>query len=1563
MARHATPLWPAFMMVAIMLIGPWISLVDTPTDGQVLMEENTTQNIDEQRVSFTTNDGFVFSNLTTSSTTGITTLERPQINWIAPTTSSLTTPRTAGCTAYLPSTDEVLYAGGRVDPNPLQNGDDAPSKMVEIFSVGNQTWSPSANDMVETQQFHGCATVNNKIYAVGDYHPYASPEIQSSGLVQVYNPTNQNWSYGTSMPSNKGVGLAGVEGHNDMIYVAGGVSKKDRSDITDRLMQYDVANDTWSEWASMHNPRHSFDLVAYQGKLIAFGGVVRYFDPIENTTVTREANLTEAYDPITDTWTNLTNSSKKFSAYAATVFNEEIIIHGGYYQSGWQATLSDKTYGYNPFTNEWRTHATFQYSFYDSSIVTADDALVFAGGESSTTRFSTWSLFYTEESGYFNNPDVRSGWMTSPAYSLMNQTEGSASPVWLNFQANTPSGTTAELQFRSAETSQGIATAPWKPTTVPVFTYYQPSNISLTEINEDTPYLQYRVRFSTIHLMDWITPYVTQLTLGSEEASFMTTPPTTMQPTAEAMNITTFHQGHAGENEFQLSLHSVDELGLLDPGSEWATLKWNTSTETFAITDTSGLLFPGQVQAVAGNITDQGQQITWSFSLSGTLPTDYMKVKTSTHGVRNTTYHHPEIINIDKEVLVEITNITADFSSLNDDTLEAGEVIPANTVLNVSIDHSFANSGLRLLGGIIQARLHMDVRTEDLNTQNQPIWENQSSQWFNLPSGQLYHAEYITPESISGETHFWFEARTSEDWDLEYSTEPHVFILNGDAPILIARSPDMGAYINQDPYRLVNFEFHDVGGFTTETLTAWSWIEARDDGTNEGTLDGIPQRSEYQQSLVYLNNHENVWFVNVTVNDTINDDHQWNSVLLEGHDLAGYPIPAALAEDGHAKWETREPSNTVLETMNQLGNLISLNTSRIEPSKQIGFEIVAYDANSEEDITEVRIELGGDSQLGLTYTPLEDTCAALDSRLIIDTPKCDAEFVDGKLVLSMWATVDWTFAPGGLVAGELDVILTDYDGAVRMSYENAWSLERDLGIEIISVLDNEGPVQQPITSNATLIAGEHLNLTATVTHLVSDTTYNGMLRLQWDGKIQNDAWRGGVALEVVDGVLKYAIPTPIQTGLVNDVELSLWDPLQISKLATLDLPDFMIDSTPPELLVSNLASSVSRYHLEAVEIGVNIDEAQGWSSPLTLTCQIRSLESRWEAVTITRNSTTFFDGKTMFSFTYDFSGLGDPSTLSSQATIACWAQGADDAGWDLYSTLGNTELNPWLEATLNNIGPDLKLENIEFEGEFIAGESISISAKVVNAGESLPTPFNVSIELVQGEVRTLVGRSIFYYMDQNTAESIKRSIVVPEGDFTLEITVDKEGLIWELDETNNIWSKEFNGESQGLGAIAITMISFSCLALLGSAVLLKRRGAPEVDEEKVIAAINETTNVPEVAQTPPAQPVKRRGPPGAKVSSSSGQKPSNGPPRGPPKAAEETSPKDIAAQYLEALGPATPIIEQSAERVDDYSQLPGGGEYEYTPEATFYVGESCGRWILNEDKSFSKVDDNETSTS
>ena len=101
--------------------------------------------------------------------------------------------------------------------------------------------------------------------------------------------------------------------------------------------------------------------------------------------------------------------------------------------------------------------------------------------------------------------------------------------------------------------------------------------------------------------------------------------------------------------------------------------------------------------------------------------------------------------------------------------------------------------------------------------------------------------------------------------------------------------------------------------------------------------------------------------------------------------------------------------------------------------------------------------------------------------------------------------------------------------------------------------------------------------------------------------------------------------------------------------------------------------------------------------------------------------------------------------------------------------------------------------------------------------------------------------------------------------------------MWEIDETNNVWSTNVTGSSGGFGAVAMTLGGVGLLALLGAGVVLRRR-APSGIEENVAAALEATGQVAaapassDSGNNPPgspaaatAQPPKKRGPPGGKI--------------------------------------------------------------------------------------------------
>lgn len=62
--------------------------------------------------------------------------------------------------------------------------------------------------------------------------------------------------------------------HNGEIWVAGGLSPKASEFVTDRVVRYNVADDTWQAAPSLPEPRHHGFLISTGGDLFLFGGFV-----------------------------------------------------------------------------------------------------------------------------------------------------------------------------------------------------------------------------------------------------------------------------------------------------------------------------------------------------------------------------------------------------------------------------------------------------------------------------------------------------------------------------------------------------------------------------------------------------------------------------------------------------------------------------------------------------------------------------------------------------------------------------------------------------------------------------------------------------------------------------------------------------------------------------------------------------------------------------------------------------------------------------------------------------------------------------------------------------------------------------------------------------------------------------------------------------------------------------------------------------------------------------------------------------------------------------------------
>ncbi len=1521
-----------------------IMVLGTINPAQLILSEqnNDIDRANGEETGFT-GQNFLLNKVNNNAANNEMELQRPEITWTATTGGGLMITRAHGCMAHDTTNGLVYLMGGRTDPDPQQTNDEASTNLIEIWNQSTETWSLAQFSMPNTQQYHECVQINDKIYSIGDWYPNVSPARKSTGQVQIYDLTSEAWlNNTTSMPPSKEVGNFGMASIGTKIYIAGGVQNSSANDATDRLLQYDTVTGIWTELANMTEKRFAFPLVEYHGLLYAFGGMQGPYtwnsQPVINTS--------EVYDPATNTWTKLPNMSFHRFGMAASVHNDEILLIGGHSQS---ASVKD-TWGYVPSSNDWRKQDDLSMGIYDLAAIDADGVTVFAGGDISSQPYGTgWGVQYLDETEIAPRIDNHTGWISSPINNLATTEHGSASLMWMELSGSTPASTSLGFQYRVSNSESGVASETWKPVDT-----LNPANLALLGIGNhslstvaasDKGLMEYRIQLYTEEVQNWEIPNLDAIRWGAEEASFSLSNPSAIQPNAPQTTFTTHHaameQQLSQPAVFEFAMIKATSEGFINPNSAWTTIRISSDGSGAIVSDDDNLLdsYSVSISAPINGVRDVG----WALSFND-MDTDKVLIRTSTEGVATSTYTHTTPVNIDRSISVFIDGISSNFSTQGGNEVSQGEVLRGGSSLSVSVDHAYSSSGLRPLSNNIKVRINIDieVRSQDVNAPK--TWYNSSTAFVSLNANQATEFIISLPFNVSGQTSVSLEAQTTDSLELqvESATSTAAFLLDSFAPVIMTTSPLVDSYLNVNQNRTVTLNVYDAVGFDEGSIQSLVWLE----GVHDTNANGISESTERVLIEHEVINIGTSWQFLFYLNETGNAEGQAVNVFLEGTDRDGREILTDGQGQGQLYWTSRLPTKSTIVSVDERYPTDSGVAQRLQPTKLSGWDVVVRDENGLGDINTVRITLGGDDDLGLLYRTNEG-CSALDGRLFA-TEDCQATIIDDELHIAFDFEVMWQMTSSGVNIGMLQVRTYDEDGFTFHDENSAWTFERDLTVTIDSMEDISGDVDLmtagPLTTNAALQTNDVIQVTGTVEHTTSGEAYTGTVALRWDGQFQAANWIGGQTVLVENGVFVTTFSVPESSGKIFNAEIEVWDPIENERFLANEFPDLIIDGDAPVLLTSTF-NQISRFDLRQVDIGANIEEPQSWTRGLAMTCQVTSTTVQWEPITLVREPMDVFDGRTLFSFRFNFSESGQPSLLGSQASLNCWASGTDDAGWSLVAQGTNSQESPWTSISLTSAGPDLSISKVTFDDDLIAGSQVTATVQVFNSGERIEDSFNVSVYMNKADSNTLIALKTFSGLDTSEAGNMRISVDVPEGSWNLKVVIDSGGVIPELDETNNNWSKAYDSSSQGFSSVVI-VASGSLLGIVAAAiVLLRLRKTPTSGSEEQNDTQEDVKAVPDIK--------KKTGPTNVSAPSTGPKK------RGPPPAqskpvAVEQSPAEAAAAQFAALDALTPTTEP--ERVAGWEGLPAGGEYDYTAEGTFYVGETCGKWKLLDDGQFEKVE-------
>ncbi|TRZ50164.1 MAG: galactose oxidase, partial [Dehalococcoidia bacterium] len=185
--------------------------------------------------------------------------------------------------------------------------------LVPRVRAAEDFWTTKA-PMTTARSGLGVAVVNGKIYAIG-----GSDGNRQLDTNQMYDPATNTWVNKQPMPTARS--RFGITVYQNKIYVIGGTTP---SGLTDANEVYDPLTDTWETKTPMPTgDRDELAASVVNGKIYLIGGSFHHLWPIPS-------NLTEVYDPETDTWTTKASMpTAVYSCTSAVVDNKIYLIENG----------------------------------------------------------------------------------------------------------------------------------------------------------------------------------------------------------------------------------------------------------------------------------------------------------------------------------------------------------------------------------------------------------------------------------------------------------------------------------------------------------------------------------------------------------------------------------------------------------------------------------------------------------------------------------------------------------------------------------------------------------------------------------------------------------------------------------------------------------------------------------------------------------------------------------------------------------------------------------------------------------------------------------------------------------------------------------------------------------------------------------------------------------------------------------------------------------------------------------------------------------------------------------
>jgi N-acetylneuraminic acid mutarotase len=247
----------------------------------------------------------------------------------------------------------------------------------EMYDPATDTWT-TKQSMPTARTGPAAAVFNNKIYVIGGIIAESNPSYSGyTGITEVYDPSTDTWETKEPMPTACAYLDANVVG--DRIYLITGLTYADVFPFqggNDKNQVYDPITDSWSTKTPIPSENAAYVSAVINDKIYIMGA----------------DHLTQIYDPETDTWTSGTPSPTLiyFSGGGATTGElapKRIYVLGGSYP--YSNIAANLTQVYDPDSDTWTAGTPMPTPRWALGVAIVNDELYAIGGRTLDNYLAT----------------------------------------------------------------------------------------------------------------------------------------------------------------------------------------------------------------------------------------------------------------------------------------------------------------------------------------------------------------------------------------------------------------------------------------------------------------------------------------------------------------------------------------------------------------------------------------------------------------------------------------------------------------------------------------------------------------------------------------------------------------------------------------------------------------------------------------------------------------------------------------------------------------------------------------------------------------------------------------------------------------------------------------------------------------------------------------------------------------------------------------------------------------------------------------------------------------------